>query len=168
MATGKGLQFSHTLHGGTPLTKRYYVAAGDGTALFNGDVVTLVTTTGTMDPRNEVPTVTRAATGNILLGVVDGFEADGSVITTGNYRAASTARYLNVIVDPDAVYIAQEDGLVTPITAAMVGAMFNFNIIVATGSTATGLSGTMINSPSSPDSYSLPSLPSPRLLRAGD
>lgn len=148
MATGFGLRFSHTLHGNGPVMKRFYVPATDATALFKGDVVTLVTTTGTMDSRNEIATVTRAATGNILLGVIDGFQPSGAAITTGNYRAASTERYVNVIIDPDAVYHCQEDALGTPITAAMVGSMFNFNLIVATGDTATGLSGTMINSDS--------------------
>lgn len=148
MATGFGLRFSHTLHGGQPVTKRYHVPATDSTALFQGDVVTLVTTTGTMDTKSEYQDVTRAATGNILLGVIAGFAPDGSSPLTGNTRVASTERYIDVIVDPDAVYQAQEDGLGTAITAAGVGAMFNYNIIVAAGSTATGLSGTMINSDS--------------------
>ncbi len=148
MATGFGLRFSRTLSGRPPVTKRFHVTASDGTALFKGDVVTLVTTTGTMDTAGEYQDVVRAATGNILLGVIDGFKPDGSLPLSGNYRAASTERYVDVIIDPDAVYQIQEDGLGTAVTAAGVGAMFNYNIIVATGSTATGLSGTMLNSDS--------------------
>ncbi len=146
MATGFGLIFSHTLSGRAPVTRRYYVPSTDSTALLKGDIVTLVTTTGAMDPKAEVPAVTRAATGNILLGVISGFAPDSSALLTGNYRAASTNRYIDVCVDPEAVYVAQEDAVGGSITAALIGAMTNVNIIVASGSTVTGLSGTMIDS----------------------
>lgn len=146
MATGFGLQFSRTLHGGKPLTMRCYVPSTDATALYKGDVVELVNTTGAMDPKAEVPAVTRATSGHILLGVVDGFDVDSSALLTANYRAASTNRYVNVIIDPDAVYKAQEDAVGGSITAALIGAMTNVNMIVAAGSTATGYSGTMIDS----------------------
>jgi len=146
MATGFGLRFKRTLHGQSPVCAKFYVPATDSTALLEGDLVTLVPTTGAMDTAAEVPVVTRAATGNVLLGVVKSFQPDGSLPLTGNYRAASTARYVNVIIDPDAVYEAQEDAVGGSITAAVVGAMQNVNVIVAAGSTVTGLSGTMIDS----------------------
>jgi hypothetical protein len=146
MATGFGLRFKRTLHGQAPVCAKFYVPATDSTALLEGDLVTLVPTTGAMDTAAEVPVVTRAATGNVLLGVVKSFQPDGSLPLTGNYRAASTARYVNVIIDPDAVYEAQEDAVGGSITAAVVGAMQNVNVIVAAGSTVTGLSGTMIDS----------------------
>lgn len=146
MATGFGLQFSRTLHGGNPEVRRFYVPSTDSTALFRGDVVKLVDTTGAMDPKSEVAVVTRCATGEIPLGVVVGFEPDSSALLTGNYRAASTNRYVNVCVDPDAVYIAQEDAVGGAITAALIGAMTNVDFIVASGSTATACSGTMIDS----------------------
>ncbi len=124
-----GLQFSRTLHGGAPVTKRFYVPSTDSTALFKGDVVEL-TSTGAMDPKGKVQTIVRATTGHVLLGVIAGFAADSSAILTGNYRAASTNRYVEVIV------LSQAD----------IGEMKNCALIVATGSTATGLSGTMVDS----------------------
>lgn len=146
MATGIGLQFSRTLSGRPPVTRRYYVPSTDSTALFKGDVVKLVATTGVMDPKGEVPQITRAATGEILLGVIQGFREDSSALVTGNYRAASTNRYVDVIVDPEAIYQAQEDAVGGSITQALIGAMTNCALIVASGSTVTGLSGTMIDS----------------------
>lgn len=146
MATGFGLRFKRTLHGGAPVCAKFYVPATDSTALYEGDIVTLVATTGAMDPKNEVASVQRAATGNVLLGVIKGFQPDGSLPLTGNYRAASTARYINVIIDPDAVYEVQEDADGGAVSAALVGAMANADIIVAAGSSVTGLSGTMLNS----------------------
>lgn len=146
MATGIGLQYSHTIHGGAPVTKRFYVPSTDSTALFKGDVVKLVDTTGAMDPKGEVAVCTRCATGEIPLGVVVNLAPDSSALLTGNYRAASTNRYVDVIVDPDAVYFAQEDAVGGSITQALIGAMTNVDFIVAAGSTVTGLSGTMIDS----------------------
>lgn len=146
MATGFGLIFSRTLSGRAPVTKRFHVPATDSTALFKGDVVELVNTTGSMDTAGEFQDVTRATSGHILLGVIDGFKPDGSSPYKGNYRAASTDAYVDVIVDPDAIYEAQEDAVGGSITAALVGAMTNVNMVVANGSTVTGYSGTMIDS----------------------
>lgn len=146
MATGFGLRFSHTLHGGKPLCKRFYIPSTDSTAMYPGAVVRLISTTGVMDPKSEVPQIAEAATGEILLGVVDSFEPDGSSPLSGSFRAASTNRYVNVNVDPDSVYTAQEDAVGGSITAALVGAMTNCKLAVAAGSAATGRSGTMIDS----------------------
>lgn len=148
MATGQGLVYSHSLHGGNPVTQRFAVPASNGTALYLGDVVELVNTTGTMDAAAEYQNVTQFVSGHIPLGVVVGLKEDSSAILTGNYRAASTLRYVDVCIDPDAVYIAQEDADGGSITAALVGAMTNANLVVAAGSTVTGQSGTMIDSSS--------------------
>lgn len=146
MATGFGARLIGRAGGGAPRIREYYVPSTDSTALFQGDFVTLVPTTGAMDPNNEVPAIQRAATGNVLLGVVVGFKPDASLPYTGQYRAASTARYVLVCDDPDAIYEIQEDAVGGAVTAALVGAMSNADIIVAAGSTVTGLSGTMLNS----------------------
>lgn len=146
MATGYGLRFSHTLHGGAPVTRRYYIPSTDSSVYCEGDVVELINTTGVMDPKSEVPQVVIGTTGHVLLGVIQGFAPDSGAVITGNYRAASTNRYVDVIVDPDAVYTAQEDAVGGAITAALVGAMTNVNMVVAAGSAATGYSGTMIDS----------------------
>lgn len=146
MATGHGLAYSHNVHGTNPVTIRYVVPATDSTALYIGDVVELVNTTGAMDAAGENIAVTRFASGSIPLGVIVGFKEDSSALLTGNYRAASTLRYVDVCVDPDAVYVVQEDAVGGAITAANIGAMKNANLIVAAGSTVTGKSGTMLDS----------------------
>lgn len=146
MAVGQGLVYSHNIHGGEPITQRFVIPASNGTALFLGDVVELVNTTGAMDAAAEYQAITQFVSGHIPLGVVIGFKEDSSALLTGNYRAASTLRYVDVCVDPDAVYIAQEDAVGGAISAALVGAMTNANLVVAAGSTVTGQSGTMIDS----------------------
>lgn len=141
--TGFGLRLVDELSGRAPRIREYYVPSTDGTALYQGDVVGLV---NAMDPNNEVPVVTRAATGNVLLGVVIGFRPDASLLYTGQFRAASTNRYVMVCDDRNAVYAVQEDAVGGSLAAATIGEMQNANIIVASGSTVTGLSGTMLDS----------------------
>lgn len=146
MATGYGLQFVRTLHGNSPIIEPFNALATYATALFVGDPVRLINTTGTYDAVSQLPNIQAAATGEIILGVVAGFEPDGVALVSGNYRAASTARTVLVNIDPDSVYVAQEDILGAPVTAAQIAALSNVNFIVAAGSTATGLSGVMVDS----------------------
>ncbi len=146
MATGNGLQLVRTVTGKTASIRPYFVPATYGTALFVGDPVRLISTTGTMDALNEVPCVAAAATGEIILGVIVGFEPDAANLLSANYKAASKARYVLVCDDPDAVYQVQEDAVGGAVTAALVGAMANANFVVAAGSTVTGLSGVMLDS----------------------
>lgn len=146
MATGFGLQFVRTLHGNSPIIAPFNCLATYATALLEGDVVRLVSTTGTFDAVSQLPNIERAATGEILLGVVAGFEPDGVHLTDGNVRAASTARTVLVNIDPDSVYQAQEDAVGGSITAAAIAAFTNCALIIASGSTVTGKSGTMIDS----------------------
>lgn len=143
MATGFGLRLIGRLGGGEPKCREYYIPSTDGTALYQGDVVEKV---NALDPLGEVGVITAAATGDILLGVVVGFRPDASLPYTGQYRAASTNRYVLVCDDPDAIYEAQEDGVSNVITAAHVGEGFNVNMVVAAGSAYTGLSGIMLDS----------------------
>jgi hypothetical protein len=143
MATGFGLRLVGRLGGGTPHIATYFVPATDGTALYQGDIVEKV---NAMDADNKVPVVTLAATGDILLGVIVGFKPDPSLPYTGQYRAASTARYVQVCDDPDAIYEVQEDAAGGSVSAANVGESLNIDFIHAAGSTVTGLSGTMADS----------------------
>lgn len=143
MATGFGLKLVGRLGGGEPHVAAYTVPASDSTALFIGDVVEKV---NSMDADNRLSTVTRAATGDILLGVVVGFLPDPSSPYTSHYRAASTLRTVLVCDDPDAIYEVQEDADGGAVSAANVGESLNIDIIVAAGSTVTGLSGTMADS----------------------
>lgn len=139
-----GLQFSRTLHGGQPLVKRFYIPSTNAVDLAPGDVVELVNTTGAMDPKNEVPTITQGVSGHILLGVVEGFAPDSSALITGNYRKASTNRYVDVNIDPDSCYFAQQDDVGATLTAAQIGAMNNANLIITTPTN--GISGTLVDS----------------------
>lgn len=144
MAQGFGLRFSRTLHGNAPISMRCYVPASDGTILAKGDVVKL---TGAMDdPNNIAPSIARAATGDKLLGVVAGFQVDGSLPLKSNYRAASTARYVDVLIDPDAVYQVQEDAVGGAVTAAHVAAMYNAALVVSDASAVTGEATSMLDS----------------------
>lgn len=146
MATGFGLRFSRTVTGQAPVVARFYVPASNAVIMCKGDVVRLVATTGAMDPKGEVAAIALAATGEILLGVVDGFEADSSAILTGACRAASTARYVNVNIDPDSIYEVQEDAVGGSVTQALIGAMSNCALIIANGTATTITSGTMLDS----------------------
>lgn len=122
---------------------RYVVAAADTTALFVGDLVKLAGTTGTGDYLG-IRGVTQAAASDALVGVVVGFDIVPDSLNTPQYRAASTQRGVWVVDDPNALFVAQEDGVTTPIAMADVG--LNVNFVVAAGSTVTGASGMQIDS----------------------
>jgi hypothetical protein len=115
---------------------QFSVPAGDGTAMFVGDLVKLA---GTSQFINGViyNDVIQAATGNVFAGVVVGFLPDtrDSLI----YRAASTARIVLVNVDPNAEFEIRQVAGGTPLTANDVG--LNANVVVGSGSTYTGWSG---------------------------
>lgn len=116
---------------------RYYsVAAGDGTAIMIGDPVTLAGTSQTINGRI-YSDVVRSATGDVFSGVVIGVVP----VTADSlrYRAASTQRVLMVADDPDLIFEIQEVSGGTALAANDAG--LNANIVVAAGSTVTGLSG---------------------------
>lgn len=121
----------------------YSTAAGDGTAIYVGDPVTL---SGTGSTINGVlyADVDQAATTNIVLGVVVAVlpETRDSLI----YRAASTVRRLLVCDDPEVLYEIQEVSGGTAFTADDIG--LNGVFVVGTGSTVTGQSGVELNNAS--------------------
>jgi hypothetical protein len=118
----------------------YSVAAGNGTAIMIGDPVTLAGTSQTIDGRI-YSDVVRSATGDVFQGVCIGVVP----VTQDSlrYRAASTQRVLMVADDPDLLFEIQEVSGGTALTANDAG--LNANIIVASGSTVTGLSGVELN-----------------------
>lgn len=118
----------------------YSVAAGNGTAIFVGDLVTLAGTSQTIDGI-VYPDVVQSATGDIFQGAVVAVLPDtaDSLI----YRAASTRRLLAVADDPNLVFEAQEVSGGTPLTANDIG--LNINVVVGSGSTVTGQSGMELN-----------------------
>lgn len=117
---------------------RYYVPSSDATAIFIGDAVK---SAGSADA-NGVASVAQAAAGDPIRGVVVGVEP----VTAESliYRAASTERYLLVADAPDIVFEIQEDSDGGALAAANVGQ--NADLIVAAGSTSTGLSGMELDS----------------------
>lgn len=120
--------------------RRYSVAAGDGTAIYIGDLVKLAGTGQTIDG-NVYPDVIKAATGDTFIGVVEGFVAVTRDSTI--YRAASTQRIALVCDDPNGLFAAREGNSGTPLTADDIG--LNIDISVVAGSTVTGLSASVLN-----------------------
>lgn len=130
---------------GAPFTgaaEIYTVAAGDGTAIYIGDPVT-TTGVGTSQTINGVtyPDCVIAATTDIITGIVVGVLPDTNSSLT--YRAASTARRLMVITDPNVIFEVQEGNSGTPFTANDAG--LNCSLSIVAGSTVTGLSGTVLD-----------------------
>lgn len=144
-----------TLSGGayTGRVTRYVVAAADTTILAVGDLVKLAGTTGTGDYAG-IRGVTRAAASDAIIGPVVGFDISVTNLDTPQVRAASTQRAVLVADDPNAYYVAQEDGDTTPIAMADVG--LNINFIVAAASTITGASGMQIDSSTVSTTATLP------------
>ena len=146
----------------------YYVPATDTQALYIGDPVTASQTyggsitAGTGLGSNAaayygnfpgtLPTVSLATAGDgkPILGVVVGFFAEQAASTV--YRAASTARGVWVVDDPDMEYTIMDDGVATLNIGAGAGSggyalldNGNLNLSTYSGSTATGLSGATLS-----------------------
>jgi len=121
----------------------YYVAAGDGTALFIG---TPVIAGGGADATGKYPSVTAATvtSNENLVGVVVAVQA----VTADSlvYRAASTERYVWVADDPQIVFAIQEDSTGENTVAASV--WLNADWSGSGGSTDTGLSSVELDSSS--------------------
>lgn len=119
----------------------YFVPASDGTALFVGDPV-IIAGGGDADG---VSTVTRAAAGARITGVVVGFQPLTTAgVTELGYRAASTACYVLVADDPALVFEAEEDAVGGALAAADIG--LNVDVVAAAGSTVTKRSGYLLDS----------------------
>lgn len=118
----------------------YSVPAGDATALFVGDFVKLAGTGQTINGR-VLQDVARAATGDVIVGVVVGVKPDTQ--DSLRYRAASTVREVYVADNPDLVFEIQEGSSGTALTANDIG--LNINFVVGAGSTVTGFSGTQLD-----------------------
>ena len=118
----------------------YSVAAGNATAIFVGDLVTIAGTSQVIDGVT-YSDVVQSATGDVFQGVVVGVLPVTS--SSLNYRAASTQRLLLVADDPSLLFEVQEVSGGTPLTANDIG--LNADIVVGSGSTATGLSGMELN-----------------------
>lgn len=127
----------------------YLVPASDGTAIYVGDPVKSGGTAGaagdTVYGQNceGMATITVAAAGNTLRGVVIGFSPLQSNVET-LHRAASTARLAYVVDAPDVVFEIQEDAVGNNVAATQVGN--NFDIAYTAGSAVSGRSAVQLDS----------------------
>lgn len=120
----------------------YTLPASDNTAVFVGDLVKL---SGTADATGAYPTVAQAAAGNAVIGAVVGFVPDYSNLNTpGQYRAASTLRYVMVADSPDLIFECESDNGGAALAITDVGRAAD--ILVGSGSTTTGQSGMQLDS----------------------
>lgn len=126
-------------NGGSVPTRRYQITASYATALYLNEPVAQVAGGG-------IERATAGA-GNPILGSIQGFLKDGTG-PQSYFPASSTGTwYAEVADDPGQHFVIQEDGAVTPLTAADRGG--NVNIIFThAGSTVTGISGAEIDSDS--------------------
>lgn len=116
--------------------RAYSVAAGDATAIYVGDLVTLAGTSQVINGQ-VFPDVVQFATGGVTCGAVVAILAQTRDTLT--YRAASTQAILLVEDDPNALFEIRQVAGGTPLTANDIG--LNANIVVGSGSTFTGFSG---------------------------
>jgi hypothetical protein len=132
-------------------TNMYLLASGNATATFIGDLVKLAGSAGAagtfvngIDVEG-MPTIAQSAAGDTHVGVVVGFlpNQDNLVL---RHRAASTNRIALVVDDPQVVFEVQEVSGGTALTVTEVG--LNANVVVAAGSTTTGMSGMELNNAS--------------------
>lgn len=129
--------------------RTYYVPVGNGTALYLGDPVAIVTNSS---DGNGVPTaeIATAAGGALVLGAFMGVSnnAGQAVIPVLQnqpvYLPAATAAYIYVSDDPFLLYKIQEDSVGGSMVSGASGR--NADLIAGAGSTGTGLSGWQLDS----------------------
>ena len=131
-------------------TEKCYVEDASTTAIFVGDPVAYTGTAGsdvTTGHHKVVDLATEADTYPIY-GVVTSIEP---ILTdlSKTYIPAETGGYVNVCVDPDVIYIVQDDG-----DAVLDGGSIGANAVLESGtagSTVTGLSGWEMDTTDTPD-----------------
>lgn len=129
--------------------RTYYVPSGNGTALYLGDPVQLVTNSS---DGNGVQTaeIASAGGGAYVLGAFMGISnnAGQSVITLQQtqtpYLAASQAAYIYVCDDPFLLYAIQEDSVGGALVSGASGR--NADLVAGAGSTYSAQSGWMLDS----------------------
>ncbi len=103
--------------------RAYVHASGDSTALYQGDPVKLTGTNYTVNGVS-LPGITRASTGDVMVGAVVGvLPASRESLP---YAAASTERVVLVDDDPNSLFEIQDTNSGTALTDAAVGLNVNF------------------------------------------
>lgn len=143
-ATGFGFRGTITGSPSQVQIQRCYVPSSDGTAIYLGDLVKAANSTDSTTGLAVVTAVTGAS--DVPMGVVVGVNpiagvAIGSENLNRIYRPASTAMFVDVIVDPNALFDIQSNGTVATTD------MGKFASIVASpsGNTTTGISGMVMD-----------------------
>lgn len=124
----------------------YYVPVGNSTAMFVGDAVV---SDGTADATGKFPGITQATAGANIRGVVVGFGDNPYTMIhpdtpLRNHCPATTAMYAFVVDDPFVIFEMQEDSGGAALAITAVG--LSTNIVVGSGSTATGKSAMELDS----------------------
>lgn len=142
--TPTGFRYIGNLAGtkAAPLVK-CFIPATDGTAVFPGDAVKVAGSASST--QTDCQTVAQAAATNAILGVVESVDqvdeiAIGSMNLNRLHRPASTAMFVYVRIDPNAMYEIQAT---TTLAATDVGS--NADIVVGAGNATLGLSGMQLD-----------------------
>lgn len=131
---------------------RYFAAASDATAIFNGDLVKLAAVIDTPGQTllggfpatvggTQGCTKFVAGTDSAAVGVAVGFMINPLNLNSPQYRVASTAMYVLVADDPSIIFEVQSAVAATPTDLNS-----NAQVQDAGGSTVTGLSGITVAS----------------------
>jgi hypothetical protein len=129
--------------------RTYYVPVGNGTALYLGDPVVIITANS---DGNGVQTceIATAGTSNVITGVFMGISNNAGQTTIPllqsqtPYLAASQAAYIYVADDPNLLFKIQEDSVGGALVSGASGR--NASLVAGSGSTVTGLSGWQLDS----------------------
>lgn len=122
---------------------KYYLPTSVNTILAVGDIVK---SGGTGDD-DGVPSIDRAAAGDIPRGIIVGFEfLNRDYEDLPNYRPAAIEAYALVADDPDIRFIIQEDSDGGALAKTDIG--LNANIVVANANSSTGRSQMELDSSS--------------------
>lgn len=129
--------------------RTYYVPVGNGTALYLGDPVQIVTNSS---DGNGVQTaeIATAGGGTYVLGAFMGISNNAGTATIPllqsqtPYLPASTAAYIYVSDDPDLLYAIQEDSVGGAMVSGASGR--NADLVAGSGSTYTSQSGWQLDS----------------------
>lgn len=129
--------------------RMYQIASGDSSATFKYDLVVI---SGSAEALGIYATVDQAAAGNTqIVGSIVGIGGATYAVPydptnlTKVSRTASTNCYVMVVDDPWVVFQGQEDGASSS-AIAVTGVGLNYDIVVGSGSTTTGLSAMEIDS----------------------
>ena len=120
------------------------LAADSAGAIHIGDLVEL-DGTGSVD--GKTPSVVKSGVGEASVGVLVSLEpdlTDEGTLSSANYRVNSTLRFGMVAWGSDVLYTVQEDSDAGALTTGSINN--NIDVILGSGSTVTGLSGTELDS----------------------